>query len=59
MTTHEFHQISYKRFKTENEDGSGKLYILDNKTMKAPVSDLTENGVEVRKLYCYLKREMA
>lgn len=59
MAEYEFYQVSYKHFKTENEDGSGKLLILDNKTKKCKSDDTTAAAVKVRDLYRSLKRELA
>lgn len=54
----EWHQVTYKRFDSENEDGTGKVKILDNRTIKAAANDTSRNAQNVRQLYRALKQGM-
>jgi hypothetical protein len=56
---YEFYQVGYKRFKAENEEGNGKLMMLDDKTSRCKASDLSQKATKIRELYRLLKRELA
>lgn len=53
---YEFVQVSYKHFKSEKEDGTGRMYILDQKSVKTPMSDKTKRGHEIRGFFRELKK---
>ena len=56
MSETEFIEVSYKRFRSENSDGTGKILVLENKNIKAKFSDESSEAQEVRELYREVKK---
>ena len=55
MTEYEYYQVGYKRFKSENPDGSGKILVLEDKVLRVPVTDGSAEGIMCKKLYREVK----
>ena len=57
--TNEFYQVSYKRFTSENEDGTGKRFILDEKSEMVNIESGTKKAQQVKAAYRNLKKELS
>ena len=55
MSEYGYFQVSYKRFKTENPDGSGKILVLENKSIRVAETDCSKKGTTGKKLYREVK----
>ena len=58
MAGTEFIEVSYKRFRSDNSDGTGKIIILENKSMKAKFSDVTNEAQKVREIFREIKKRI-
>lgn len=56
MTNYEILQVGYKRFKSENPDGTGKITVLEEKSARTSMSASDEESVIVKSLYRAVKK---